>query len=81
MKNNRTFKYIWNLKDKGKSLTIKWSITKTGSTCTCGTRSSDLCLTEKLFIAKADPVKLLKERSKTISECRRCMKYTLRCLR
>ena len=62
-KSNRTFKYICNLKDKDENFIIKWSIAETASPYTSGTKWCDLCLTEKLLLAKADPETLLKQRS------------------
>ena len=52
-------KYVWELKDKGEDFTIKWSVAAKASPYICGSKRCDLCLTEKLLIAKADPRTLL----------------------
>ena len=71
-------KYIWNLKDKGEDFTFKWSVAAKAFPYTCSKRC-DLCLTEKLLIAKADPRTLLNKRSEIVSKCRHCNKFTLKC--
>ena len=81
IKSNTTMKYNWSLKDKGKNFIMKWSIAETARSYTCGTKWCDLCVTEKLLSAKANPKKLLKKQSEAISSCCQRMKYTLRCLR
>ena len=68
-------KYIWKLKDQGEDFTIKWSVAAKTSPYICG---SNLCLTEKLLIAKADPRTLLNKRSEIVSKCRHLNKFTLK---
>ena len=45
---------------------------------TCGSKRCDLCLTEKLLIAKTDPKTLLNKKSEKISKCRHGNKFTLK---
>ena len=71
-------KYVWNLKDKSEDFTIKWSVAAKASPYTCGSKRCDLCLTEKLFIAKADPRTLLSKRSEIVPKCRHRNKFTLK---
>ena len=59
-------KYVWELEDKGEDFTIKWSATGKNALYICGSKRCDLCLTEKLLIAKADLRALLDNRSVTI---------------
>ena len=59
-------KYVWYLKDKGEDFTIKWSVAAKASPHICGSKSCDLCLTEKLLIAKTDPRTLLDKRSEIL---------------
>ena len=59
-------KYVWELEDKGEDFTIKWSATGKGALYICGSKRCDLCLTEKLLIAKAGLRALLNNRSVTI---------------
>ena len=71
-------KYIWSLKDKNINFTIKWNVEARAIPYTCGSKRCDLCLTEKLLIAKADPKTLLNKRSEIISKCRHRNKFTLK---
>ena len=74
-------KYVWELKDKGEDFTIKWSVAAKASPYICGSKRCDLCLTEKLRIAKAEPRTLLNKRSEIVSKCRHSNKLTLKCFR
>ena len=75
-KSTELSKHIWELKGN----TIQHQITRArpynGSTMKC-----DLCLTEKLTIAKADPSSLLNTRDEFISKCRHMNKFTLKCFK
>ena len=71
-------KYVWELKDKGEDFTIKWSVAAKASPYICGSKRCDLCLTEKLLIAKADPRTLLNKRSEIVSKCRHRNKFALK---
>ena len=71
-------KYIWKLKDQNIKFTIKWNVEAMAIPYTCGSKRCDLCLTEKLLIAKADPKTLLNKRSEIISKCRHHNKFTLK---
>ena len=55
-----TFGY---LKETQTNFNIIWSIAAKASPYACGTRKCDLCLTEKLLIAKSDPGKMLNTRA------------------
>ena len=70
-------KYVWYLKDKSEHFTIKWSVAAKPSPYICGIKRCDLCLTEKLLIAKADPRTLLNKRSEIVWKCRHRNKFTL----
>ena len=55
-------KHIWKLKDEGvrdPENKIKWEIVQRTVPYKCGTRKCDLCLSEKLVIATADPHTML----------------------
>ena len=71
-------KYIWKLKDRNEDYTITWKVGANASRYACGTRRCDLCLTEKLLIAKAEPGTILNERSELLSKCRHRNKFTLK---
>ena len=69
--------YIWQLNDNRIDFHLKWEIAAFTSPYKCGTRRSDLCLTEKLFIVRADPLTLLNKSTELISKCRHRNKFTL----
>ena len=71
-------KCIWTLKDKEVDFDIKWDIIVKSAPYICGSRKCDLCLSEKLIIARADPGKLLNSRAEIISKCRHQNKFTLK---
>ena len=71
-------KYIWKLKDLGKTFILKWSIAAYGSSFQCGTRRCDLCLTGKYIIARADQERLLNKHTKFISKCHHRNKFLLK---
>ena len=47
----------------------------------CGTRKCDLCLCEKLLIARANSATLLNNRDELVSKCRHMNKFTLKCFK
>ena len=47
----------------------------------CGTRKCDLCLSEKLMIARANSASLLNKRDELVSKCHHMNKFTLKCLK
>ena len=63
-------KYIWKLKDEGKTSSITWNIMSVVS-CRPGGGVCRLCLTEKLWLLKHfNDVNLLNKKSEFISKCR-----------
>ena len=77
-------KYLSTLKANGTDYHLKWSIKSYASRYKCGTRRCDLCLTEKMIIALADPkvwTKELNKRTELISKCRRRSKFILNCVK
>ena len=69
--------YIWGLKKANTDYSIKWEILAKTIAYSCGTRKCDLCLTEKVLIASADPRLLLNSRAELISTCRHKRKFLL----
>ena len=63
-------KYIWDLKSKNQSFSIKWTIVKRAAAYTSGAKRYNLCLQEKLCIMKARLKILLNKRSEIVSKCR-----------
>ena len=70
-------KFVWSLNDKGASYSIKWSIAGHASPYKCGSRRCDLCLTEKVAIARSKHKGLLNNRSELIAKCRHQNKFKL----
>ena len=70
-------KHIWKLNDAKKNYAINWSITTSASPYSNISKRCNLCLTEKLFILKADKASLLNKRSELISKCRHENKFYL----
>ena len=69
--------YIWKLKNSHTKYDISWEILSKAAPYSCGSRRCDLCLTEKMLIATADPGQLLNSRAELISKCRHRNKYLL----
>ena len=69
--------YIWMLKRENTGYSINWEILYKTVPYSCGTRKCDLCLTEKVLIASADPKLLLNSRAELISTCRHQRKFIL----
>ena len=69
-KSTKSSKYIWKLKNEGKSLMIEWSILKNIDSKP-RINYCKLCLTEKLFIINnlSDP-NLLNNKSELVGKCR-----------
>ena len=69
-------KYIWELKRQGITSEVKWEIAHRAAPYKCGSRRCDLCLSEKLKIALANPKFSLNKRSEIVSKCRHRAKYS-----
>ena len=74
-------KHIWELKWNGIHHQISWDIAWRALPYNGCTRKCNLCLTERLMIAKADPSSLLNTRDEFISKCRHMNKFTLKCFK
>ena len=77
-KSTELSKHIWDLKEDMIQHQISWDIASRARCYNGSTRKCDLCLTEKLPIAKADPSSLLNPRDEFISKCRNMNKFTLK---
>ena len=69
-------KAIWDLKDKNISYKIDWKIITRAKSYKSGSRSCNLCLTEKLCILKKP--KCINKRSEIISKCRHMNKFLVK---
>ena len=76
---NRTelAKHIWKLKDNIENYKISWSIISSASAYNNISKRCNLCLTEKLYIIKANKASNLNKRAELISKCRHENKYSL----
>ena len=70
-------KHIWDLKRHDVPHDIRWSIAKRARAYNNETKRCDLCLTEKLYIMKADRQSRLNKRPELVSKCRHENKYYL----
>ena len=70
-------KHIWKLKDNDENYKISWSIISSASAYNNISKRCNLCLTEKLYIMKADKASILNKRTELISKCRHENKYSL----
>ena len=70
-------KLVWQLKDEGHILVIKWSIVCKAKPYSSGAIYCQLCLAEKLAILRADSDTTLNKRSELLAKCRRSNKYKL----
>jgi len=68
-------KYIWDLKDSNRPYKIEWNIAQRAVPYRCGSRRCDVCLTEKMIIALADPTSTLNKRAEIVSTCRHRAKF------
>ena len=68
-------KYVWKLKEKNRNLEIQWSIKRQAKPYTSGTKTCNLCLSEKMAIFKVDKKLVLNKRSELISKCRQENKF------
>ena len=70
-------KYVWELKDNSVAFSIKWNIIKHSIPYRCGTRTCDLCLSEKLCILESDPKICINRNSDLMQKCRHSLKFKL----
>ena len=74
-------KLIWQLKEESKEHTINWSIAARATPYKNGSKSCDLCLTEKVTIVRAPAKGLLNKRTELVSKCRHRNKFSLKSLK
>ena len=74
-------KHVWDLTDRGVPFSIKWSVVVKAHPYVCGSRRCDLCLSEKLAIARSNHEGMLNKRSELVSKCRHMNKFLLQSVR
>ena len=75
--NTELSKCLWKLKEENIDYNLQRSIKAYGSLYKCGTRKYDLCLAEKMIIARSDQKKLLNKWTGLVSVCRHRNKFQL----
>ena len=70
-------KFVWKLQRKGTPFSIKWKIAQKARSYRCGSNRCDLCLTEKVVIARCKHPGMLNKRTELISKCRHRNKFLL----
>lgn len=70
-------KFIWRLKRRNIPYRIRWSIATRAQPYKCGSRRCDLCLTEKVIIARCNHPGMLNKRTELLAKCRHRNKYLL----
>ena len=61
--------YVWKLKDNDIPFSIKWSIKTKAYAFSSGSKSCDLCLSEKMTILLHDPRHSLNQRDELLAKC------------
>ena len=70
--------YVWSLKDKNITPSLKWSIMKRAKSYSNTSKVCRLCLQEKLEILRyPNKSELLNKRSEIVSKCRHMNKFML----
>ena len=70
-------KYIWQLNDNHIAFSLQWEMAAYTTTHECGTCRCNLCLTEKYFIIRENPLILSNKHTELISEFCHINKFTL----
>ena len=60
---------------------MNWDIAMKSDKYVCGSQKCDLCICEKLLIARAGPNVLLNKHDELVSKCRHRNKFTLKCFK
>ena len=76
-KDSKLSDFIWRLKDKNIGYSLKWEIVTQATPYKCGTNRCNLCLTEKVIIARSNHKGLLNKRTELMNKCRHKNKYLL----
>ena len=63
-------KHVWSLNDSNIKFSLKWCIKTKAKPYKCDSRKCDLCLAEKVAVARFEEVGLLNKRSELLSKCR-----------
>ena len=75
--NTNLSRYIWDLKNKGISYNIDWSILSYANTYNTINKTCNLCLLEKVYILRHDGAQLINKRNELMNRCRHRDKFLL----
>ena len=75
-KSTELSKYVWELKNSGIESKLTWEIIDLATLYKNGSKTCNLCITEKYHIITSK-LSLLNKRSELISKCRRVNKFLL----
>ena len=70
-------KYCWKLKEEKKNFEIKWSIAARAQPYKNGNKICNLCLNERLLIARSDEEHMLNKRNEILGKCRHKNKFSM----
>ena len=70
-------KLIWSLKERNIPYSITWSIERRAQAYKCGSRRCNLCLAEKVIIARSSNPSMINKRSEILNKCRHRNKFLL----
>ena len=80
-KDTELSKFIWKLKTKEIQFTTSWTIVARASPYRCGSKQCNLCLSEKVAIARSNHKGLLNKRTELLGKCRHKNKFLLSCIK
>ena len=70
-------KHIWSLQDRNIEFSLKWRIKTKVMPYKCGSWKCDLCLAEKVAIARFEGAGLLNKRTVLLSKCKNRNKFIM----
>ena len=76
-KDSKLSEFVWKLRDKNIPHSVKWEIVIRAAPYKCGTKKCNLCLTEKVMIARSNHKGLLNKRTELMNKCRHKNKHLI----
>ena len=76
-KDSKLSEFVWKLRDKNIPHSVKWEIVIRAAPYKCGTKRCNLCLTEKVMIARSNHKGLLNKRTELMKKCRHKNKHLI----
>ena len=72
--------YVWSLRERGITPTVRWEILKKCRPYVCGSRKCDVCLSEKALTLDSDPSTCLNKNTELMQKCRHSNKHKLKAI-